>query len=62
MVDFWGVNDPEALAGVRRKVAEFFSPLRGFAARVGRINMRIPMSELTRSVHRPRNFEERPLD
>jgi hypothetical protein len=52
MVDFWGVNDPEAVAGVRRKVAEFFSPLRGFGARVGRINMRIPMSELTKSAHR----------
>jgi hypothetical protein len=52
MVDFWGVHDAEALAGVHRKVAEFFSPLRGFAAMAGRMNMRIPMSQLARSVHR----------
>jgi len=26
-VDFWGVHDAEALAGVRRRVVEFFSPL-----------------------------------
>ena len=53
LVDFWGVHDAEALAGVRRRVDGFFSPLRGLAARVGRLNMRIPMSELVRSVHRP---------
>ena len=52
LVDFWGVHDAEALAGVRRRVNGFFSPLRGLAARVGRLNMRIPMSELVRSVHR----------
>jgi hypothetical protein len=52
MVDFWGVHDAEALAGVRRRVDGFLSPLRGFAARVGRLNMRIPMSELVRSVER----------
>ena len=52
LVDFWGVHDAEALAGVRRRVDGFFSPLRGLAARVGRLNMRIPMSELVRSVHR----------
>jgi hypothetical protein len=52
LVDFWGVHDAEALAGVRRRVAGFFSPLRGLAARVGGLNMRIPMSELVRSVHR----------
>src|ERR1700694_862363 len=52
LVDFWGVHDPEALAGVRRRVDGFFSPLRGLAARVGRLNMRIPVSELVRSVHR----------
>ena len=52
LVDFWGVRDAEALAGVRRRVDGFFSPLRGLAARVGRLNMRIPMSELVRSVHR----------
>jgi hypothetical protein len=52
LVDFWGVHDAEALAGVRRRVDEFFSPLRGLAASVGWLNMRIPMSELVRSVHR----------
>src|ERR1700688_1049584 len=42
LVDFWGIHDAEALAGVRRKVDRFFSPLRGLAARVGGRNMRIP--------------------
>jgi hypothetical protein len=54
MADFWGVHDAEALAGVRRKVSEFFSPLRGLAARVGRPNVRNLMSEFVRSVRRPR--------
>jgi len=52
MVDFWGVRDAEALAGVRRRVNEFFSPLRGLAASVGRVNMKILMSQFVRSVHR----------
>ena len=52
LVDFWGVHDEEALAGVRRRVDGFFSPLRGLAARIGRLNTRIPMSEFVRSVHR----------
>jgi hypothetical protein len=52
LVDFWGVHDAEALAGVRRRVEGFFSPLRGLAARVGRPNIRIPMSQLVTSVHR----------
>jgi hypothetical protein len=30
----------------------FFSPLRGLAASVGRLDMRIPMSQLVGSVHR----------
>jgi hypothetical protein len=51
LVDFWGVHDAEALAGVRRRVDGFFSPLRGLAARVGRLNMRIVMNQLVRSVH-----------
>jgi hypothetical protein len=51
LVDFWGVHDAEALAGVRRRVAGFFSPFRGLAARVG-LNMRNSMSELAKSVHR----------
>jgi hypothetical protein len=52
LVDFWGVHDTEALAGVRRRVVGFFSPLLGLVARVGRLNMRIPMRELVRPVHR----------
>jgi len=52
LVDFWGVHDPEALAGVRRRVSKFFSHLRGFGAKVGGLNTRIPMSELVRSAHR----------
>ena len=52
LVDFWGVHDAEALAGVRRRVDRFFSPLRGLAARIGRVNMRIPMSQLVKSLHR----------
>jgi hypothetical protein len=51
LVDFWGVHDAEALAGVRRTVGGFFSPLQGLAARVVRLNMRIPMNELGSSVH-----------
>jgi hypothetical protein len=52
LVDFWGVHDAEALAEVRRRVDGFFSPLRGLAARVGRLRMRILMSQLVGSVHR----------
>lgn len=52
LVDFWGVHDAEALAGVRRRADGFFSPLRGLAKRVGRLNMRILMSQLVGSVHR----------
>jgi hypothetical protein len=52
MVDFWGVHDAEALAGVRRSVVGFFSPLRGLVARVSRLNMKIPMSEVVRPLHR----------
>ena len=52
LVDFWGVHDTEALAGVHRRVDEFFSPFRGLAGRVGRLDMRVPMSQLVNSVHR----------
>ena len=52
MVDFWGVHDAKALAGVRRRVDGIFSPFRSLAASVGRLNMRIPMTELVRSVQR----------
>jgi hypothetical protein len=51
MVDFWGVHDAKALAGVRRRVHEFFSPLRSLAASIGKLNIRIP-SQRARSVHR----------
>jgi len=37
LVDFWGVHDAEALAGVRRRLEGFFSPLRGLAARGERV-------------------------
>ena len=56
LVDFWGVHDAEALAGVRRRVDGFFSPLRGLAARVGRMNIRmnmsVPIRDLVKSAHR----------
>jgi hypothetical protein len=52
MVDFWGIHDAEALSAVRRKIGEFFSPLPDLAAWVGRLNMRIPIRKLARSVHR----------
>jgi hypothetical protein len=52
LADFWGVHDAVALAAVRRRVYEFFSPLRGLAAWVGRRNTSIPISHLIRSVHR----------
>jgi hypothetical protein len=45
MVDFWGTHDPEALAGIRRKINEFFSPVRG-------LSLRVPISELAKSMHR----------
>ena len=51
LVDFWGVRDPEALAGIRQRVHGLFSSLRGLAAGIARLNMRIPMRELVRSVH-----------
>jgi hypothetical protein len=52
LVDFWGVRDTKALAGVRRRVDGFFSPLRALVARVGRPNMTMLMSQLVGSVHR----------
>ena len=56
LVDFWGVRDAEARAGVRRRVNGFFAPLRGPAARVGRMNIRmnmsVPIRDLVKSVHR----------
>lgn len=52
LVDFWGVHDAESLAEARRRVEEFFSPLRGLASRAGSLNMRVPMNEFARSVRR----------
>jgi hypothetical protein len=51
LVDFWGVHDAEALAGVRRRVDGFFSSFRGLPASVSGLNTEIPMTELVRSVH-----------
>jgi hypothetical protein len=52
LVDFWGVHDAEALAGVRRRLEGFLSPFRGLAARGGKLNRRAPMGQRVRSVHR----------
>jgi hypothetical protein len=52
LVDFWGVHDAEALAGVRRRLEGFFSPLRGLAARgegVPRLIVEEAASELGRN-------------
>jgi len=49
LADFWGVHDAEALARVRRRVHGFFSPLRGLAARFGRLNIRTS-NQLDKSV------------
>jgi hypothetical protein len=51
LVDFWGVHDAEALAGVRRRVDGFLSPLRGLVAGTGRLNRRIS-SQLDMSARR----------
>ena len=60
LVDFWGVHDAETLAGVRRRVDGLFSPLRGLVAWVGRLNMKIRMSELVSSPHRLRIVSKDP--
>jgi hypothetical protein len=52
LVDFWGVHDAVALAGIRRRVDEFFLPLRGLAAWAGRLNIRNSMREIGKSGHR----------
>jgi hypothetical protein len=46
LVDFWGVRDPEALAGVRRRVDRFFLPLRRLAPRMDTLQMTVSMSGL----------------
>jgi len=52
LMDFWGVHNAEALARLRRSVDGFFSPFQGLAAKIGRLDMRIPMNQLLRSWHR----------
>jgi hypothetical protein len=52
LVDFWGVHDREALAGVRRRLEGLFSFLRGLAGRGGKLNRRTQMSQRVKSVHR----------
>jgi len=47
-VDFWGVHDPEALAGVRRGIAGIFSPFRSLAAKIGKSHITIPRAWSTR--------------
>jgi hypothetical protein len=53
LMDYWGIHDVEARAGVQRKIAEFFSPLRGFAPRSGEVNTRNPLSGIAGSMHHP---------
>ncbi len=53
MVDFWGVHDAEAMAGMRGKVRNFFSPLGGLVAEVGSLKRKILMSGQVRSKGRP---------
>src|SRR5947207_11510355 len=52
LVDFWGVHDAEALAGVRRRVNRFFLPLRRLAPRIDTLNMTVSMSGLCKSMLR----------
>jgi hypothetical protein len=52
VIDFWGVHDAGALAGVRRRADEFLSPLRDLAATVGRLKVWNSMSALIKYVHR----------
>jgi len=50
LVDFWGIHDAEALAGIRRKFYGVFLPFQDLVASVGTLNMGIPMDVLVRSV------------
>jgi len=52
LVDFWGVHDAEALAGVRRRVNRFFLPLRRLAPRIDTLNMTVSMRGLGKSMLR----------
>jgi hypothetical protein len=49
LVDFWGVHDAEALAGVRRRVVGMFPPLRSLAAWIGRLPSALLPSALFRA-------------
>ncbi len=49
LVDFWGVHNAEALERIRRRVDEFFSPLRELAAWISRPNVRNSMSRIVKS-------------
>jgi hypothetical protein len=50
LVDFWGVHNEEALEGVRHRIVDFFSPLRGLAKKAGSLNIKTPISRFVRSV------------
>jgi hypothetical protein len=50
LVDFWGIHDAEALAGVRRRVDGFFSPVRDLVAGFGMLNLRISIKEFVGSI------------
>lgn len=52
LVDFWGIHDTEALAGVRRRVDEFLSPLQNLARSMGRLKWKVPMGQFVGSVRR----------
>jgi hypothetical protein len=52
VVDFWGIHDAKARAGLRGKFDGLFSPFRYLAASVGTLTMGILMTELVRSVQR----------
>jgi hypothetical protein len=49
LIDFWGVHDAEALAGVSRNAVGLFSPLRSLAAWIGRVPSALLPSELFRA-------------
>jgi hypothetical protein len=51
-VDFWGIHDAEALAGLSRKFDSLLSPFRDLATSARTLHMGIPMNELVRSVDR----------
>jgi hypothetical protein len=59
LVDFWGIHDAEALAGIRRKFQGVFSPFRDLVANVGTLNMGIPTNEIVRSARILANLMKR---